>query len=190
MSGIGMVCAPQPEAAEAGVEILNAGGNAIDAALACAFVQGVVDPLMCGIAGFGSLGVYVRGGAHEYIDFHAPAPLAATPTMWEDLLEGEARDGFRVPAPGRVNDLGYGSICVPAALRAYEDAHRFMAGCPGATCSSLRFGMPPTAGSSGPRCRTFGAPTRIWAGPRATSGSLFRQAGVRSTAGRMAPQSA
>ncbi|MBM0205862.1 gamma-glutamyltransferase [Micromonospora sp. STR1s_5] len=106
MSGIGMVCAPQPEAVEAGVDILKAGGNAVDAALACAFVQTVVDPLMCGIAGFGSLGVCLRGGAHEYFDFHAPAPLSATPTMWEHLLEGEARDGFGFLLRGRVNDRG------------------------------------------------------------------------------------
>ena len=44
-----MVVAPQPEAVEAGIEILRAGGNAVDAAIATAFVQGVVDPLMCGI---------------------------------------------------------------------------------------------------------------------------------------------
>lgn len=38
-----MVVAPQPEAAEAGAEVLERGGNAIDAAIACAFMQGVVD---------------------------------------------------------------------------------------------------------------------------------------------------
>ena len=54
-----MVVAPQPEAAEAGVEAMRAGGNAVDAAIAAAFVQTVVDPLMCGIAGFGSAGVYM-----------------------------------------------------------------------------------------------------------------------------------
>ena len=47
----GMIVAPQPEAVEAGVEIMRAGGNAVDGAIACALVQGVVDPMMCGIAG-------------------------------------------------------------------------------------------------------------------------------------------
>ena len=42
----GIVCAAQPEAAEAGALVLKAGGNAIDAAIACAITQGVVDPLM------------------------------------------------------------------------------------------------------------------------------------------------
>ncbi|HEX5325584.1 MAG TPA: gamma-glutamyltransferase, partial [Acetobacteraceae bacterium] len=90
-----MICAPQPEAAEAGADILRAGGNAVDAAIACALVQGVVDPLMCGVAGFGSMGVYLpQRNRHEYIDFHAPAPLAARPDMWEHLIEGESRDGY------------------------------------------------------------------------------------------------
>jgi len=121
-----MVVAPQPEAVEAGVEILKAGGNAVDAALGCAFVQTAVDPMMCGIAGFGSLAVYLPGvnGTHEYIDFHAPAPLAATPDMWQGLIESEARDGFSFRLRGRVNDLGYQSICVPAALRGFYEAHR------------------------------------------------------------------
>jgi gamma-glutamyltranspeptidase/glutathione hydrolase len=120
-----MVSAPQPEAAEAAIEIMRAGGNAVDAAIACALVQTVVDPMMCGIAGFGSMGIYLRDRqTHEYIDFHAPAPLAATPTMWSDLIEGETRDGFGFILKGRINDIGYKSSCVPAALRAYGEAHR------------------------------------------------------------------
>ena len=77
-----MVVAPQPEAAEAGIEAMRAGGNAVDAAIAAAFVQTVVDPLMCGISGFGSAGIYMPGrNTHEYVDFHAPAPAAARPDM-------------------------------------------------------------------------------------------------------------
>ena len=58
MSSKGMVSCPQPEAAESGVEILRAGGSAVDAAVACALVQTVVDPLMCSICGFGTAAVY------------------------------------------------------------------------------------------------------------------------------------
>ena len=57
----GMIVAPQPEAVEAGARALMAGGNAVDAAIACALVQGVVDPQMTGIAGFGSLPLYLPG---------------------------------------------------------------------------------------------------------------------------------
>lgn len=119
-----MIVAPQPEAAEAGAEMLKAGGNAVDAAMACALVQGVVDPMMCGIAGFGSCGIYMTAGAHEYVDFHAPAPRAVRPDMWADLVESEARDGYGFILRGRVNDVGYQSICVPSSLRAYATAHR------------------------------------------------------------------
>ncbi|MFZ9450127.1 MAG: gamma-glutamyltransferase [Alphaproteobacteria bacterium] len=49
----GMICAPQPEAVEVGADVLERGGNAFDAAIACAFAQGVVANLMCGIGGFG-----------------------------------------------------------------------------------------------------------------------------------------
>lgn len=119
-----MIVAPQPEAAEAGAEILQAGGNAVDAAVACALVQGVVDPLMCGIAGFGSLGICLPSRGHQgYIDFHAPAPLAARPDMWASLVEAETRDGFGFILKGRVNEIGYQSICVPASLKAYAETH-------------------------------------------------------------------
>ena len=120
-----MIVAAQPESTEAGAEILKAGGNAVDAAMACALVQGVVDPLMCGIAGFGSCGIAMPAkGFHGYIDFHAPAPRAVRPDMWADLIESEARDGYGFILRGRVNDIGYQAICAPASLRAYRDAHR------------------------------------------------------------------
>jgi len=119
----GMICAPQPEAVEAGAQALRRGGNAVDAAITCALVQGVVDPQMCGIAGFGSMQVFLPGrGEHTFTDFHGKTPAAATPDMWEDLLEGEARDGFGFVLKGRVNDLGYKSITVPGSLLAYYEA--------------------------------------------------------------------
>lgn len=119
-----MVVSPQPEATEAGVEILRSGGNAADAAIACALVQGVVDPMMCGIAGFGSFGFWRPGDVRPaYIDFSAPAPLRASDTMWADRLDYETRDGFGFILNDRANELGYQAVCTPAALRGYHDAH-------------------------------------------------------------------
>jgi gamma-glutamyltranspeptidase/glutathione hydrolase len=120
-----MIVAPQPESTEAGADALRDGGNAVDAGIACALVQGVVDPLMCGIAGFGSCGIYMPAKKfHGYIDAHAPAPLAARPDMWANLIEGEARDGYGFILKGRVNDIGYRSICAPANLKMYYEAHQ------------------------------------------------------------------
>ncbi|QIL69061.1 gamma-glutamyltransferase [Diaphorobacter sp. HDW4B] len=119
-----MVSCAQPEAAESGIEILKAGGNAVDAAVACALAQTVVDPLMCGIAGFGTAAVYMPGkSTHEYFDFHSPAPLAAREDMWEALLEGETKDGFGFILKGAVNDIGPQSIAVPATLKGLYEMH-------------------------------------------------------------------
>ena len=121
----GMVVAPQPEAVEAGAIILKEGGNAVDAGIACALVQGVVDPQMTGIAGFGSLQAYLPDSAiHECIDFHGKSPAATRDDMWADLIEGETRDGFGFILKGRVNDVGYQSITVPGSLKAYSEAQK------------------------------------------------------------------
>jgi gamma-glutamyltranspeptidase/glutathione hydrolase len=118
-----MVVTPQPEASEAGAVVLRNGGNAVDAAICCALVQGVVDPQMAGIAGFGSLHLYLRErGVHELIDFHGRAPAAASSDMWANRIEGENRDGFGFVLRDRVNDVGYQSITVPGSLKAYHQA--------------------------------------------------------------------
>ncbi len=119
----GMVCAPQPEAVEAGALALKSGGNAVDAAIVCALMQTVVDPQMCGIAGFGSLQVFLpKRGVHTMIDFHGRAPAKATPAMWQDLLEFESEDGFGFILKGRVNDLGHQSVTTPCSLNAFHEA--------------------------------------------------------------------
>ncbi|MDF1747519.1 MAG: gamma-glutamyltransferase [Alphaproteobacteria bacterium] len=123
MKANSFISTPQPEATETGIEILRQGGNAVDAAIATALVQGVVDPQMCGIAGFGSMQIYMpKKGYHGFIDFHGKTPAAARPDMWQHLIEGEARDGFGFILKGHVNDAGYQSITVPGSLKAYYEA--------------------------------------------------------------------
>ncbi|MDP6256929.1 MAG: gamma-glutamyltransferase [Alphaproteobacteria bacterium] len=119
----GMVSAPQPEAVEAGLDILQAGGNVVDAAVGAALVQTAVDPQMCGIAGFGSMHLYLADrDVHTCIDFHGRAPLATRPDMWEDLIVRECDDGFGFVLKGEVNELGYQSMTTPLTIKAFDEA--------------------------------------------------------------------
>lgn len=118
-----MVSAPQPEAVEAGLDILAAGGNVVDAAIGAALVQTAVDPQMCGIAGFGSMHLHLpERGVHELIDFHGRAPLATRPDMWADLILGECDDGFGFMLRDQVNEIGYQSMTTPLTIKAFDEA--------------------------------------------------------------------
>ena len=118
----GIISAPQPEAVEVAGDVLRSGGNAVDAAIACALVQTAVDPQMCGIAGFGCIHVYLPDhGVHTTFDFHGRSPLATRPDMWQHLIEHEALDGWGFILKGRVNEFGYGAITTPRTLAALAD---------------------------------------------------------------------
>ncbi len=119
-----MITAPQPEAVEAGAAMLAAGGNALDAILACALTQGVVDPLMCGIGGLGTLHLYdPASGRHSALDGLSTCPLACTPEMWAAEFEGECADGYGYRVKGAVNELGHRAVTTPGILRVFAAAH-------------------------------------------------------------------
>ena len=121
----GMISAPQPEAVEAALETFQADGNAVDAAVACALVQTVVDPQMCGIAGFGNCQLYLpEHDLHTTFDFHGRSPLSTTPNMWAHLIEREAHDGWGFILRGRVNEFGYAAITTPRTLAALDEMLR------------------------------------------------------------------
>ena len=120
----GMIVAPQPQAVEEGAKALMAGGNAIDAALICAFVQSVVSPQMCGIGGYCLLNLHLArsessGKSPQGIMLDAPALAGslATPTMWRGIVIGPNPDGWGYFLQGKVNDLGYQSVCTPGAVK-------------------------------------------------------------------------
>src|ERR1700733_13755968 len=118
-----MITAPQPEAVEAGALVLKDGGNAVDAVLACAFTQGVVDPLMCGIGGLGSMQVFdPRTARHVVLDGLSTCPAACTPGMWEAAFQGECADGYGFILTGAVNELGRTAVTTPGVLRLFETA--------------------------------------------------------------------
>jgi gamma-glutamyltranspeptidase / glutathione hydrolase len=119
-----MIVAPQPEAVEAGARVLSAGGNALDATLACAFTQGVVDPMMCGIGGLGTIQIYdPASGRHVVINGLSNCPRGCTEDMWADAFERECSDGYGYVVTGAVNELGHRSVSVPGILRLFAQAH-------------------------------------------------------------------
>jgi gamma-glutamyltranspeptidase / glutathione hydrolase len=115
---MGIVVAPQAMAADIGAQVLARGGNAVDAAVTVAFVQGVLDPLNCGIGGFGCMVLYfAETRTWQALSFHARAGALAREGMWKDLVEEEyarGADGFRLK--DYVNDIGYQSIATPGTV--------------------------------------------------------------------------
>ena len=112
----GVVAANHPLASAAGVEMLAAGGNAVDAAVAALFALTVVEPMMVGICGAGHAQVFMPGRVHTVIDGYTTAPAAARPDLyrpvsdrWPDYLEVE----------GRENTVGLRAVGVPGTLAAW-----------------------------------------------------------------------
>ena len=80
----GMISAPQPEAVDAGADILNLGGNAIDAAIAVSFALAVVHPGAGNIGGGGFMVIRTADGEVTTIDFREKAPSLASQNMFLD----------------------------------------------------------------------------------------------------------
>lgn len=117
------VSCSEPLAAEAGGQILAAGGNAVDAALAAAFVQGVVNPLMCGIGGTGRMMVHLRAsGRTELADFGTKAGERSRPDSYGEVEQSLFANRFR--APDWSNYIGHRAVAIPSFVRGAWDSHR------------------------------------------------------------------
>ncbi len=111
----GMLATKHPLASAAGVEILEAGGNAVDAAVAACLAVSVVEPAMSGIGGGGYMTV-ATGGAVKVVAFPMRASGSASAGMYS-LTGGAAVGNFGWDqVEGDANLLGPRSIAVPGAV--------------------------------------------------------------------------
>ncbi|WP_233553918.1 gamma-glutamyltransferase [Halococcus sp. IIIV-5B] len=113
-SSDGMVAASDPRAVTAGTDVLDAGGNAVDAAVAVQFALNAVQPHTSGLGGGGFMVVYDAKEDELYsIDNRERAPFGATPDMFLD-------DGEPIPFDTRIT-LGQ-AVGVPGTFKACDVA--------------------------------------------------------------------
>lgn len=107
----GMVVAGHPQAAQAGVDILQAGGNAIDAAVAVSLALGVAEPYSSGLGGKLMLLYYEASSRRTY----ALDAMDAAGSL--DVMAYLSR-------PEEDHSYGYGSVCVPGLAAGLWTAHQ------------------------------------------------------------------
>jgi len=106
----GMVVTAQHLATQAGVDILKAGGNAVDAAVAVGYTLAVVYPAAGNLGGGGFMTIELADGHKTFLDFREQAPLAATADMYLDhdgnVIKDASTQGYlAVGVPGTVAGL-------------------------------------------------------------------------------------
>ena len=107
----GMVATDEELASRAGVEILQRGGNAVDAAVATAFALAVVEPAAGNIGGGGFMLVRMADGRTSFLDYREVAPGKATRDMYikpDGKLDNE------------LSVIGYKSVAVPGTVAGLE----------------------------------------------------------------------
>ena len=108
----GIVVSIHQLASQAGVEIMQAGGNAIDAAVATGFALAVVHPPAGNLGGGGFMLVRTADGKVHFLDYREKAPAAAKPDMYLDaqgaVIEGASEYGYKaIGVPGSVAGMVY-----------------------------------------------------------------------------------
>ncbi len=108
------VSTAHPVATEAGLSILDSGGNAFDAAVAIASTLNVVEPMMSGMGGYGTIMVYAAAeGSPMFLDASGKIPVGVDP------------DVYRPPTPNYMdNRVGAKAVSTPGASHAWEAMHK------------------------------------------------------------------
>ncbi len=113
----GMVTANHPMASLAGTEILVAGGNAVDAAIATMFALTVVEPMMVTIFGAGFVNIRMADGTAVVIDNYATVPQAATPDLFDPIPPAHNHE-----VVDDVNAVGHRAVAVGGTLLGWATA--------------------------------------------------------------------
>ncbi|MDQ1388883.1 MAG: gamma-glutamyltranspeptidase / glutathione hydrolase [Acidobacteriaceae bacterium] len=108
----GIVVSVHELASRAGVEMMQAGGNAVDAAVATGFALAVVHPQAGNLGGGGFMLVRMADGKTRFLDYREKAPAAATRNMYLDaqgsVIEGASEIGYKaIAVPGSVAGMVY-----------------------------------------------------------------------------------
>jgi gamma-glutamyltranspeptidase/glutathione hydrolase len=110
-----MVASVHELASEVGVEVMQSGGNAVDAAVATGFALAVVHPQAGNLGGGGFMLIRTADGTIHFIDFREKAPAAATADMYLDA-EGNVI--------GKASLVGYKAIGVPGSVAGLARAQK------------------------------------------------------------------
>jgi len=109
----GAVASAEGHASQAGLDVLKAGGNAVDAAIAVAFALAVTHPSAGNIGGGGFMLVHWQGRQDAAIDYREVAPLSATRDMF---LDAKA-------APTKASIVGPLAAGIPGTVAGLELVH-------------------------------------------------------------------
>jgi len=112
----GIVASKHPLISETGVKIMKKGGNAVDAAVASAFMDTVVEPAMNGIGGEGIMTIHLETGENIVIDYVGRPSMNCTPDMYEpeEVTESGWMGWYKVKDDANV--VGYKACVVPGIV--------------------------------------------------------------------------